>query len=137
MMNQNTVEEKLCFFCEDKLSILERPRGSMTRHEAKVLHGVTSVRSGVRKSMFIVDQNNGLGETDEAILGITLLDVRGFLRSRESSSDIRNCIICFDNEPNVVTTPCDHLCLCSECSDDITDRCPKCRRLLTSKIAYL
>ena len=53
---------KLCFFVNDRLDLLARPAGSMTQHPAKVLHAVTSLTEGTRKSLFVVDQENGLGE---------------------------------------------------------------------------
>jgi len=52
----------LCFYEKGELNIIERPFGSLTVHPAKVLHGVTALRSGFRKSLFIVDHLNGLGE---------------------------------------------------------------------------
>ena len=52
----------LCFFVNDNLEILKRSVGSMTQYPAKVLYGVTSLTKGTRKSLFVVDQANGLGE---------------------------------------------------------------------------
>lgn len=42
--------------------------GSLVQHPPHLLHGVTSVTEGVRKSLFIVDEKNGLGEN-----GVTAL----------------------------------------------------------------
>jgi serine/threonine protein kinase/ubiquitin len=61
---------RLCFFqCPDaqypegNLIILdERPAGSVCRHRRDVLHAVTALTSGTRKSLFVVDKTNGLGE---------------------------------------------------------------------------
>ena len=39
-----------------------------------LLHGVTSVTEGTRKSLFIVDSTNGLGE-EEGVVGLTKDDV--------------------------------------------------------------
>lgn len=52
----------LCFYEQGELKIIKRPFGSLTVHPAKVLHGVTALRFGFRKSLFIVDHANGLGE---------------------------------------------------------------------------
>ena len=124
---------KLCFFFRENLSTLEHPLGSMTRHEARVLHAVTSVRSGVRKSMFILDQNNGLGESRDAVIEVEESDIRTFLRTKESHSEIGNCILCSENKSSVVMVPCGHLCLCSGCVDRVSDQCPKCERVFSSK----
>lgn len=43
---------------------LGRSPGSATIHARRVLHGVTRVCAGVRKSLFIVDRNNGLGDVN-------------------------------------------------------------------------
>jgi predicted 2-oxoglutarate/Fe(II)-dependent dioxygenase YbiX len=40
----------LCCFVNDQLYVLTRPAGSVCRHPAKVLHAVTALHSGVRKS---------------------------------------------------------------------------------------
>jgi hypothetical protein len=53
---------KLCFFVNDVLHEIPRDAGSLTQHPPRVLHGVTSVTKGTRKSLFVVDTNNGLGE---------------------------------------------------------------------------
>ena len=53
---------QLCFFVNDRLHFVTRPRGSLVQHPPNVLHGVTQVTEGMRKSLFIVDVTNGLGE---------------------------------------------------------------------------
>ena len=53
---------RLCFFVNDNIKMLDRPAGSLTQHPAKVLHAETSLTEGTRKSLFVVDQANGLGE---------------------------------------------------------------------------
>lgn len=66
----------IVFFRNDELSTVRRIPGSLVQHPPKVLHGVTSVVRGKRKSLFIVDEMNGLGEG-----GVIYLDqehVRGF-----------------------------------------------------------
>ena len=47
---------------DDELVVLERPAGSVCQHATKVLHGVTDLKGGTRKSLFVVDKTNGLGE---------------------------------------------------------------------------
>ena len=62
--------DRLCFlqcpdvkYPEGNLIILdERPAGSVCRHRKDVLHDVTALTAGTRKSLFVVDKQNGLGE---------------------------------------------------------------------------
>lgn len=54
-----------------------------------------------------------------------------------NSEDIeqRRCVICHDREKSVILMPCRHLCLCIECSKNISvETCPKCRAVICSKI---
>jgi ubiquitin-large subunit ribosomal protein L40e len=56
---------KLCYFVNDILHVLEdRPIGSIVSHPRAVLHAVTTVTEGSRKSLFVVDSTNGLGEAN-------------------------------------------------------------------------
>ena len=73
----------LCFFANDHLNMVPRIPGSMVQHPPKILHGVTSVTRGTRKSLFIVDVKNGLGEG--GVVELTSDSVISFLanRSRE------------------------------------------------------
>ena len=52
----------ICFFVKDELYMVFRVPRSLVQHPPNVLHGVTSVTRGIRKSLFIVDKSNGLGE---------------------------------------------------------------------------
>jgi hypothetical protein len=71
---------RLCFFSRGSLRVLDRPAGSICRHEAKVLHGVTSLRVGLRKSLFVVDDANGLGE--DTVVRVNERDTRDFVAAR-------------------------------------------------------
>mmetsp|Transcript_15948 Transcript_15948/g.40357 ORF Transcript_15948/g.40357 Transcript_15948/m.40357 type:complete len:220 (-) Transcript_15948:249-908(-) len=55
---------KLVFFQNDGIVVASRRPGSFSIHEAKVLHGVTKLSRGTRKSLFVVDEANGLGFDD-------------------------------------------------------------------------
>ena len=46
----------------DTLVVLERPAGSILQHPRSILHAVTSLTAGTRKSLFVVDETNWLGE---------------------------------------------------------------------------
>jgi len=57
---------RLCFVtgANAVLSIPHRPAGTLTKHDSDVFHGVTKLCRGVRHSLFVVDESNGLGERD-------------------------------------------------------------------------
>lgn len=56
--------------------------------------------------------------------------------SDENSSENKQvkmeCIICEDEQRNIVLVPCGHLCVCSECSNAIAI-CPMCRLNITGR----
>ena len=122
---------RLCFFVNDTVHVLDRPVGSITQHPAKVLHGVTALTEGTRKSLFIVDQTNGLGEG--GIIQVLSDHVQLFLAqqvSRSNANDIHaipTCVVCCDRSANHVILPCRHLCLCSFCESGVIRTCPICR----------
>jgi len=72
---------KLCFFVNDQVHEVPRVPGSVVQHPPNVLHGVTSVTEGVRKSLFIVDCINGLGQG--GVVTLTNEDISSFLALRE------------------------------------------------------
>ena len=74
---------RLCYFVNDQLLSLERPAGSVCQHPAKVLHAVTALTEGTRKSLFVVDTTNGLGEG--GIVTVTQQHVDAFQAARASS----------------------------------------------------
>ena len=68
---------RLCFFVNDQLHVLERPAGSVCQHPRHVLHAVTALTRGTRKSLFVVDHTNGLGEGN--VVTVTKDHVKAFL----------------------------------------------------------
>ena len=79
----------MCFFrCgereqDDTLEVLDRrPAGSVCKHPRKVLHAVTSLTRGTRKSLFVVDESNGLGEG--GVICVSHHDVTLFLEVRRA-----------------------------------------------------
>jgi ubiquitin len=68
---------QLCFFVKNELFILQRPAGSVCQHPREVLHAVTSLKKGTRKSLFLVDVNNGLGEG--GVVSASSREVQSFL----------------------------------------------------------
>jgi hypothetical protein len=90
---------RLCFFqCPDakypegNLIILdERPAGSVCRHRRDVLHAVTALTSGTRKSLFVVDSSNGLGEY--GVVHVKESDVQSFLRHNQIQRSLALCML--------------------------------------------
>jgi hypothetical protein len=105
------------FFVNDTIHILERPVGSITQHPLRVLHGVTALTEGTRKSLFIVDRPNGLGEG--GIVTVVSDDVQLFLAQQVTRPNANGmnamptCVVCYERAANHVILPCAHLCLCS------------------------
>jgi len=77
---------QLCFFVNDHLHMVRRKAGSLVQHPPNILHGVTSVTEGERKSLFILDVTNGLGEGGVVKLKPDHID--SFLTEISSGSDI-------------------------------------------------
>ena len=78
---RSTKEANFAFFVNDQVHEIPHVPGSVVQHPPKVLHGVTSVIEGVRKSLFIVDRMNGLGEG--GYYNLTNEDISSFLAQCE------------------------------------------------------
>ena len=75
---------KLVFFVNNHLHEVPRVRGSLVQHPPSVMHAVTSVKQGTRKSLFIVDQTNGIG--GHGVVKLTSEHVVSFLAHRASQA---------------------------------------------------
>ena len=56
-------------------------------------------------------------------------DKRGLVRNKgnvENNNELK-CKICFNNKIDVLCSPCNHVCICSNCSSRIKE-CPMCRK---------
>ncbi|KOC59611.1 Mitochondrial ubiquitin ligase activator of nfkb 1 [Habropoda laboriosa] len=59
-------------------------------------------------------------------------------RQRVRDTDLRGdqiCVICCTNPREIILLPCGHVCLCEDCSEDITTHCPMCRAPIAQKAA--
>ncbi len=63
----------------------------MCRHRRDVLHAVTALTSGTRKSLFVVDSNNGLGEG--GVVYVEESDVQSFLRHNRIQRSLALCML--------------------------------------------
>ena len=82
---------QICFFVNDELKFVPRPAGSIVQHPPKILHGVTQVTEGTRKSLFIVDKSNGRG--DDAVVNLTDDDVTYFVPHRAVVAQMRRTAV--------------------------------------------
>jgi hypothetical protein len=114
---------RLVYFVNDILHVLERPVGSVVQHPPQVLHGVTCLTSGTRKSLFVVDKANGLGEN--GVIEVSSAHVDGFRRSNNHT--VSDCVVCGKRQSSHVLIPCGHLCLCGSCAETVSTDCPICR----------
>ncbi|XP_026466075.1 mitochondrial E3 ubiquitin protein ligase 1-like, partial [Ctenocephalides felis] len=55
-------------------------------------------------------------------------------RDKNLSGD-QLCIVCVHNPKEIILLPCGHVCLCEDCSTQITDACPVCREAIEQKAA--
>jgi hypothetical protein len=53
---------------------------------------------------------------------------------KQVKDEILLCIICQDNNKNMIFEPCHHICICEPCdkATPLAD-CPICRKVITSK----
>lgn len=129
---------RLCFFVNDQLVMLDRPAGSACQHPPGVLHAVTALMEGTRKSLFVVDQQNGLGEG--GVVTVTDAHVQAFLddQAKETEANqakrprLSNCSVCLVKPSDHVLLPCGHVCLCRKCMQNI-HTCPLCKSEVQSK----
>ena len=121
---------RLVFYVNDVLHVLERPMGSLVQHPPKVLHGETCLTGGTRKSLFVVDKDNDLGE-EVVVIEVSSAHVDGFRRLKDPT--VSDCVVCGKWQSSHVLIPCGHLCLCGSCVESITTNCPICRKAIENR----
>ena len=63
---------------------------------------------------------------------------RDLRRQLEEERDRKLCVVCQDNDKNILIFPCKHLCVCIECVEEIANssvdrrKCPLCRGRISS-----
>jgi len=83
---------QLCFWSREKgVYIPSRPAGTITTHPPKQMHAVTSLRKGVRHSLFVIDRSNGCGEKDFILVNI--INARQILVILDSMKRLSCCTI--------------------------------------------
>jgi len=132
---------RLCFYVNGRIMELDRPAGSVCQHPRSVLHAVTALMKGTRRSLFVLDQTNGL--SDGAIVDATGAHVQEFLdthtkKAREEEGNaakrprLSMCSVCLSKPSDHVLLPCGHVCLCSECIPNV-HMCPLCNSAARSR----
>ena len=121
---------RLVYYVNNFLHVLERPMGSLVQHPPKVLHGETCLTGGTRKSLFVVDKDNDLGE-EVVVIEVSSAHVDGFRRSKDHT--VSDCVVCGKWQSSHVLIPCGHLCLCGSCVESITTNCPICRKAIENR----
>jgi E3 ubiquitin-protein ligase MUL1 len=57
---------------------------------------------------------------------------------RAQPSESQQCVVCCENQREIILLPCGHVCLCENCSERIEDYCPVCRTAIETKAtAYI
>lgn len=57
---------------------------------------------------------------------------------QQKLDEVNLCEICFENKKNILCVPCNHISICSNCSNHIHSKCPICRTPVTEiKKVYL
>mmetsp|Transcript_8836 Transcript_8836/g.12568 ORF Transcript_8836/g.12568 Transcript_8836/m.12568 type:complete len:292 (+) Transcript_8836:169-1044(+) len=83
-----------------------------------------------RANTLLTSKESFYEDEDDDKSSTVLPTIPADIRKRRSSSKM--CVICLENDVNVVLLPCGHPCLCSECSnvtglERIDWKCPLCR----------
>ena len=93
----------LCFVTgAGQLSVPKRKPGTMTAHDASILHGVTKLHSGTRYSLFVVDRDNGLGEKDVHVFSAAeVLECAGAARMQQQQQQQSP----YPHPPSITTYP--------------------------------
>ena len=79
--------------------------------------------------------DNAIEENKRLLIKVRKLE--GSIKKLEASS--KKCIICDENEPNILLSPCNHAHFCENCIktwSNTNNTCPTCRVQITNKIIY-
>jgi hypothetical protein len=135
----------LVFFTQGALHMPERRVGSLTQHSPQVLHAVTALHgSGRRRSLFVLDKSNGLGE--DGVLHVTQSHVAAFALGRPRSAasvavsavpPAARCVLCTAAFPTLACVPCGHVYLCVACGEETPTMCAVCQRSVVRTMRLL
>lgn len=158
VLNNDHVGGDVVFVKGDPPTVVNEhlPVGAVTVHHRSILHGVTRLINGVRYRIFVVEKNNGLGQTDVHDITDTFMTkwnrqfVSDTLTDRSSShassmmsscethdsekdaNHIDLCVICFTNKRTHLLIPCGHYAYCQSCVDKLSNKCALCCKHIES-----
>jgi hypothetical protein len=127
-----------------KAPVTRAPSSSLSKEQNKeiyksLLEGIIASGSITSKQEEILARNREqycISDSDHTqilrSLGFTHSSWAELYNQKESSSE-KPCIICFENQINVILLPCAHLALCSRCAKNLMN-CPICRESIQSTI---
>ncbi|EEB19160.1 conserved hypothetical protein [Pediculus humanus corporis] len=72
-------------------------------------------------------------EAERKRLESTRKERRKNVRNTEDLPMDKLCVVCQSNPKEVILLPCGHVCLCEDCSEQITNFCPVCKSLIENK----
>lgn len=127
---QQPSHSRLSTFADDERrlnSAVETPRSSRVLSSPSAPPRVR-ITNGIRG--VFGSRTSALQNCRKRLLKELKIDKKSEKKSRSSESEIENvlrqCVVCMENDYNIVIRPCNHLSTCTECSTKI-DKCPTCR----------
>lgn len=112
---------------------------------------INSQRQHTTRTAAIFDIEGSLTASEEAVSGMSGVDVKKEATSKESvemvaGGDVQSvmeenrqwkeqnvCRVCMDNDNSILLLPCRHLCCCSNCSHALRN-CPICRKYICGTV---
>ncbi|CAG9821958.1 unnamed protein product [Phaedon cochleariae] len=76
-------------------------------------------------------------EIQKSLLEASRRERRRIMREGDLTEN-QLCVVCKTNPKEIILLPCGHVCLCEDCSIDISEKCPVCRTSINTKnVAYV
>ncbi|CAG9862596.1 unnamed protein product [Phyllotreta striolata] len=102
-----------------------------------IFGSIALVLSGLIVRKYIkLKKEKEAAEKQRAQLELSRRERRRQIRD-EDLDENQLCVVCKTNPKEMILIPCGHVCLCEDCSADITENCPICRTEINYKhVAY-
>ena len=129
-LNEEYQGGRHCFFVNNQVHVLKPAAGAVCQCPFRVLHGVSTVMAGSRKSLRLMEKTRN---REGGILWVAQDDhLQGFLdyKKEMETKGLKMCCMCSTKASDHALFPCGHLCTCRECS---VERCPVCDRKVESR----
>jgi len=121
---------KLSSAYKDLYSIYNEEKNNIT----KELKTLTASYDEVKKYKQYFDGEN-LDQLEDSDLKNIYTNLK---KEKIRRKTMKKCVVCLQNEVSVVCLPCGHVCLCEDCSSNVSKRCPLDRaRIKELKKVYL